>query len=591
MGLIPEEVIAQILDRTDIIDIVSLYIPLKRSGANYKACCPFHDEKTASFVVNAQKQIFHCFGCSEGGNVISFVMKQEKMEFPEAVIFLASRANVIIPENDSSSRKSSNIRQLIFDVNKLAIEYFNNQLVTGQSKETAFARNYLKKRDIRLEIVKEFQLGFALEKWDGLLVFLRQKGVNLSLMEKAGLIICRENKEGYYDRFRNRVIFPILDTKANPRAFGARDLHGSAAKYINSPETPVYVKGQHLYGFHLAKHAISKEDSVIIVEGYMDCIMPYQFGIKNVVASLGTALTVEQIRLLHRYTKNVIMLYDTDQAGQEAIMRSLDVLAEEGMNVKVARLEEGQDPDSFIRSFGVDAFKERINRANSLFDYKYQYLVLKNNASLVEGKAKIATEMLPTIYKFKDSIKKSEYIKKLAQRLDLREEVLILEYNKVGETFFRRLSKAIEHKSVKAKSEYRSTEHFLLKSLLEGEGCIKETQKELSLDDFQHAEVKDVISKIYNLYEQGEEIHLGKLINSFKDSGIQNMLSQLMVKADSSVGDRKRMHQDYLKRIKSDKLKKRVDTIKRQINEAEGKGDQLKLKELMLEFNQLKIKK
>ncbi|MCK5260333.1 MAG: DNA primase, partial [Candidatus Omnitrophica bacterium] len=266
MGLIPDEIIAQVIDHSDIVEVISAYVPLKKAGRNFKGPCPFHHEKTPSFIVNPAKQIFHCFGCHVGGNVIGFVMKQDRLEFPEAVRLLAKKVNIVVPETTRGNAQETNIRQLIFKINALAAEYFHKNLLSDKGRPAKEARAYLKKRKVDLKTVEQFQLGFAPDQWDGLIGYLRSKKINLGLMEKAGLILPRDNGQGYYDRFRNRVIFPILDTQAHYRAFGARALEANGekarvtAKYINSPETPVYVKGHHLYGFHLAKQAIGQED-------------------------------------------------------------------------------------------------------------------------------------------------------------------------------------------------------------------------------------------------------------------------------------------------------------------------------------------
>ncbi len=591
MGRISEDIISQVIDRSDIVEVVSSYIPMKRAGTNFKACCPFHQEKTPSFIVSPQKQIYHCFGCGEGGNIISFVMKQERIDFPEAVRMLAQRVNIEIPQDDSFDKKTENIRHALFRVNQLAVEYFHKSLLSAKTKEASFARQYIQKRGIALDTAKDFMIGFAQNKWDGLITHLRSQNISLSLMEKAGLIIPRAKGEGYYDRFRNRIIFPILDTKSHCRAFGARDLEGSDVKYINSPETPIYIKGHHLYGFHLAKKFISQEDRVIITEGYMDCITPFMHGVKNIVASLGTALTVEQIRLLRRYTKNIIMLYDSDSAGQSAMLRSLDMLLDEGMDVKIANLAEGQDPDSFIRQYGIEQFQEKIDVAESLFDFKFNLLTLAHNKQLAEGKAKIASEMLPTIHRFKDGIQKSEYLRILAQRLAIGEKILINEYNKIGKTLFNRLSTRLKEEKSPSQDKFRSVEHNILKLLLQEESFVKLTKNEMLLEDFKDDAVRNVVSKIYSLFEEGKEINVGKLINSFNDARIQNMISQLMIKDEINYGDKKRMHIDYLKRVKSDRLKAKIAAIKNEIYEAEKKGDQLRLNDLMQEFNELTIKK
>jgi DNA primase len=592
MGLIPEDIISQVIDRCDIVEIISSYIPLKRTGQNYKACCPFHHEKTPSFIVSSQKQIYHCFGCGEGGNVISFVMKQERLEFPEAIRFLAQKVNIEIPQTGNADSPQKNLRHLIYKLNQFAAQYYHQRLISDKSKEAVEARRYVQKRGMDLNTVKDFQLGFAPDRWDGLINYLKQRDVSLKLMEKAGLIVPRHRGGGYYDRFRNRIIFPILDRKSDCRAFGGRDLSGqSGAKYMNSPETPVYVKGRHLYGLHLAKTHITQQDCVMITEGYMDCITPYQNGVKNIVASLGTALTVDQVRLLKRYTRNVVMLFDTDPAGESALLRSLDMLVEEGMEVKIATLEQGEDPDSFIRLKGVAAFNAKVREARPLFDYKYQFLVNRYNRKEAAGKARIAGELLPTIYKFKDQIRKSEYLKSLAHRLNVDENILIIEFNKVGDSLTDRLSQTIQKRQQKSKNSFSSTEHHILKLLLQEERFIQLTKQEMPEEDFQDEKVRQVISRIYRSYETGQEFDVGRLISSFQDASIQKMLSQLMFAEEAHQGDTRRMHQDYLKRIKRDRRKEKAADIKRQIREAEQAQNETRLNALMKEFNQLMTKK
>ena len=371
MGLIPNDVINQVIERSDIVEIIGNYTALKKAGRNFKALCPFHNEKSPSFVVNPDKQIFHCFGCGVGGNAVGFLMRQEHMEFPEAVRFLANKAGVVIPEDESAAPSPSRqLREEILKINAVSAAFFHDILLTSREEDVKVARDYLKSRGVDLETVKKFQLGFAPNEWDALLKYLRSKGISEELIAKAGLIIAREGKSGFYDRFRHRIIFPIFDVQNRPVAFGARAMQDSdGAKYINSPETPVYTKGQHMFGLQLTKAAVGKLDRIIVVEGYMDMIMPYIHGVENIAASLGTALTVEQIRLLRRYTPNVVMLFDTDPAGQSAIVRSLDLLIDEGMNVRVATLAQDADPDSFIRQQGTEAFNARIESAQSRFDF------------------------------------------------------------------------------------------------------------------------------------------------------------------------------------------------------------------------------
>jgi DNA primase len=594
MGLIPEEIIARVIDHSDIVETIGAYVPLKRAGRNFKGNCPFHNEKTPSFVVNPDKQIFHCFGCDAGGNVIGFVMKHDVLTFPEAVRLLAKKVNIVVPESNGDGSPKNNIRQQILIVNALTAQFFRKNLLSDQGSAAEKARAYLKKRHIDLATAERFQLGFAQDRWDSLIEHLRSKKISLSLMEKAGLIVPRENGQGYYDRFRNRIIFPIFDTQAHCRAFGARSL-GSAggadtisAKYINSPETPLYVKGQHLYGFDLAKQSVSRNDSVIIVEGYMDCIMPSQDGVLNIVASLGTALTVEQIRLLRRYTRNVVMLFDMDPAGESAILRSLDTLTVEGMNVHIARLAKGHDPDSFIREFGVDAFREKIKKAQPLFEYKLNTLMSREDATAIESKAKISGEMLQTIEKFDNAILQTEYIKRLAQSLSVSEQALVAELKKVrqmtGEkkTYGKRVAL-----QTAVQEQIRVVESDILKLLIEEQSFIEVTKKEIAPSDFRDDQIREAISKIYDLFEQGKEINSVNLINSFEDPDMQHLIARVMAKETVCIGDKRKIHSDYMNRMKKDRIKWKMKGLQQKISEVEKERNFTQLESLLKEYNQL----
>jgi DNA primase len=586
MPLIPEEIIAQVIDRCDIVEVVSSYIPLKQAGRNFKANCPFHNEKTPSFVVNPDKQIFHCFGCGTGGNVISFVMKQERMEFPEAVRVLAQKANVMIPDEDRAHVQAANVRQEILKVNTLAVNYFQKVLLSDRTPAGQKAREYLKDRGVALDTAHKFQLGFAPDSWDGLQTYLKGWGVSLSLMEKAGLIIPRENGQGFYDRFRNRIIFPIFDTRAHCRAFGARSFgEEKGAKYINSPETIIYTKGHHLYGFHLAKQAVGEQDCVIIVEGYMDFLMPYQAGVTNIVASLGTALTVDQIRLLRRYTHHVVMLFDTDPAGESAILRSLDTLIEEGMEVTVATLASGQDPDSYIRQCGAQAFRDRISKRKGLFDYKLEILAGRFDKNAADGKGKIAAEMLPTVYRFKNMTVKAEYLKRLSGAIGISEEVLIQEYGKVSNALSQRISERLQEHTAVNQARVRAVERNILKLMIEKEGLISKARAEVSPSDFQDGKIRTAVSKIFELFEQGKKITTSSLINSFEDVGIQQMLTGIVAE-EEILGDREKVYSDCINRIKHDKLKLQRQRLLREIQEAESSGDGKRVGELTKQFNQ-----
>jgi len=584
MGLIPEDVISQVIERCDISEIVSEYLPLKKAGRNFKACCPFHHEKTPSFVVNRDKQIFHCFGCGVGGNVVSFVMQHEHMDFPTALRVLAQKVGIDVPEaSDERTQKTKSLKEALFHANDLAANFFHQVLVSGEKGAKA-AQDYLKQRQVKLETVKALKIGFALDQWEDLIAHLRSKEISLSLMEKSGLVVAKEKGDGFYDRFRDRIIFPIFDVRNRCIGFGARTMRKEvSAKYINSPETAVYTKGHHLYGLHLVKNAIVQKDIAVIVEGYMDFLTPYQEGFEPIVASLGTALTTEQIRLLRRYTKNIVMLFDSDTAGESAMIRSLDTLIEEDMNVKVAVLGEKQDPDSFVRNHGIADFQKRIDEAQTLFDYKLRILTEKYDRSGIEGRAKISAEMLATIAKVRNHILKEGYLRKLAQELSVSEQALSLEMEKNLKSPF--VSEAPMRKKVSG--PVRMVERNLLRLLFEEGAMISSIQKEVKISDFQDDKVRPIVEQLFGLSKEKEDLEASKLIQYFHDQETLSFLSELMATPQPLTEDKDVLRRDYVNRIKNDKQRVERKNLRDAIEAAEAKGDEEALNELKEKFNQL----
>jgi DNA primase len=400
--MIPETVLQQIQDRLDIVEIISASVPLKRSGRSFKAPCPFHMEKTPSFYVTPDKQIFHCFGCGVGGNIFRFLMMREKKDFLEVVKELAERVGVELPTDASPKDREREERLGVYaKANGLAMNFYHEFLL--KSSEAQKARMYLRGRGLNEDTIEKLNIGFAPDRWDGLIQHVKGRIADKTL-EKVGLLLERKEKNGYYDRFRNRVIFPILDMKGACVAFGGRVMDDSVPKYMNSPESEFYTKGQHLYGLYWARPVVREKDALIVVEGYMDFAMLFQAGVQNVVASLGTALTREQVRLIKRHTHNVFMLYDADKAGEAATLRGLELFLEEGLEVKIVRLPQGHDPDSFVLKEGAQRFHEELGRAKNLFDYKLALLRAESNAQTVEGRVKIANEMVALLAKVQNEI-------------------------------------------------------------------------------------------------------------------------------------------------------------------------------------------
>jgi len=593
MGLIPNDVINQVIERSDIVEIIGNYTALKKAGRNFKALCPFHNEKSPSFVVNPDKQIFHCFGCGVGGNALGFLMRQEHLEFPEAVRFLANKAGVVIPEDEAVvSSPSRQLREEILKINALAAAFFHEALLTGHDPQVKTARDYLKARGVDLETVKKFQLGFALNEWDALLKYLKSKGISEELIAKAGLIIAREGKSGFYDRFRNRILFPIVDIQSRPVAFGARAMADSdGAKYINSPETPVYTKGQHMFGLSLTKAAIGRLDRIIVVEGYMDMIMPYIHGVENIAASLGTALTTEQIRLIRRYTPNVVMLFDTDAAGQSAIVRSLDLLIDEGMNVRVATLAQDEDPDSFIRAQGTEAFNARIDGAQSFLDFKFNWLAAQCDPMTVEGKSKIARELLGTIARFKSEVAKYELTRALAQKLNIPEGVLL---KQAGQA--KGQSASIQESVVKIKVPVPSQagsasasagQELLLALFLKDPAWVKAALESIGPEDFPEGLVRQVVEVIWSLANVSSTWTINDLLLRLNDESAQSLITRLISIEEAKLGEPALVFKDCIEKIRQEKQKKARGVLMEAIRQAEAMKDTEKLDQLREQFNQL----
>jgi len=578
---IPEDILEDILSRVDIVELIQGYIPLKRAGRNFKTNCPFHHEKTPSFMVSPDRQIYHCFGCGESGNAFKFLMRYDRMEFREAVEALAKKAGVILPEIKSEDQQTKNLTEQLYQINEIAASFYANLL---HLKESSLIREYLIKRGIKYETAKLFKLGFAPDKWDALINYIRSKGYDLRSLDKTGLIVAKESG-GYHDRFRNRVIYPIFDIKSRVIAFGARVLDDSLPKYLNSPETPLYVKGRNLYGFNLAKDSIRQNDFAVIVEGYMDCIIPFQHGLQNIVASLGTALTYEQVRLLKRYTHNVIVIFDPDAAGEMATLRSLDIFVEEGFTVKVVSLPKGFDPDSFVKKNGVEEFKKNISCAQNLFDYKLGLLKLRHGYKDIESKAKIVQEMLLTINRFKNAILKTEYLRKLAQELDLREEALIEELNKIKPDKTAALN--FDSAGKNPKQEAHLTERLLVKLMLEEQKVISCVKDNLDPSDFCDEHVSKIVSLIFNLIADGKKVSPSSFVNYLDDEQSLRLICQGSLSADIADGDKEKVAMECINRLKSKKIKLKKQDLHNRIKVAQNSGDEESLHRLMHEFHHL----
>lgn len=577
-GRIPENILEEILSRVNIVELISAYIPLKRAGRNFKANCPFHHEKTPSFMVSPERQIYHCFGCGQSGNAFKFLMDYEHLDFLEAVELLAKKTGTTIPERHPEDKTSTSFYQQLYKINDLAALFYKQALKSDLSKH---AKGYIAKRGISAESLELFGMGFAPEKWDALINHMRSKNVSLDLLEKAGLIIPKENG-GYYDRFRNRIIFPIQDLKSRCIGFGARlfmESDKSGAKYMNSPETPVYVKGRNLYGLNFAKDAIREKDSVVIVEGYLDFIIPYQYGIKNLVASCGTALTSDQVALLKRYTNNAVIVYDADNAGQMATLRSLDIFIEETMDVRIVSLPKGLDPDLFVRKNGPDAFQKLIAEAKDIFDYKLDALKSRYDGKDIRGRTQICSEMLPTLNRFKNAILQSGYVKKLSEDLSIPEESILQELRKLG------AGKApiAQSNAGYKKPEINPTEKLLIKLMLEEKEFIGQIRQHLNPGDFHDEKTSKLVSVLFDLFGQGKDIDPSSLINYFDDDESMRFICESSISSEETTENRDRVLEDCIRRLKSRRLSLMREQLQNEIKFAEKNKDYDKLDKLTRE--------
>lgn len=575
---IPDNIIDQVRDRTDIVEVISSYIPLKKIGRNYKTTCPFHNEKTPSFVVSPDKQIYHCFGCNAGGNVFSFLMKYENMEFPEAVETLAKKAGIALPRSQGS-RKDEDVRaNQLYGVNESACKFFQDSLAGNKT-----AKEYLASRGLGDDMVSRFRIGFAPDSWQELIDFFKTKNVKTDILERAGLVVVND-KASHYDRFRNRITFPILDLKERILGFGARVLDASLPKYVNSPETPIYSKGKNLYGLNFSKEFIKKKNHVLVVEGYLDFLVPFQAGVNNIIATLGTAFTVDQLKLLKRHTNTVVMVYDPDEAGEAASLRNLDLVITEGMNVYIAELPVGFDPDGYIRKFGTDEFAKVIKASKNLFDYKIEKLAKRFNMNTMSGKANIASEMLPTISKIENAVLRSELVKKLAGALGVDEGSIREELKKVKPEHneYRYMITPVE-----AKKDPHGAEMVILALSLDPENFIGKIAESLRAEDFKDSSLRDAMSVVLTLHGENRKATPAQLITLLKNSqAAANMISEASAILDT-MDDKEKAFDDCVRRIKKDNIKERLSALYDAIGIAHNQKNEDKVRELMTEYNSL----
>lgn len=540
---IPESKIEEIRNSVSIVDVISEYVQLRKRGKNFIGLCPFHSEKTPSFTVTEEKQIFHCFGCHAGGNVFKFLMDYKKISFIEAVQEIAQQQGIEISYDDEGYNEKQSEQEILYDINTEVARYFSNNLLNDEEGE--LARNYFQKRNLKVQTMRAFGLGYAHNGYENLVNFLKEKNIDLEKALQLGLI-GRNNDGRVYDKLAGRIIFPIFSPNGRVVAFAGRKLRedDSGGKYINSPESIIYVKGRILYGLSHAKDDIRKLNKAIIVEGYMDLISLYQAGVKNVVAVSGTALTDDQAQLLSRYTKNVILLFDADTAGIKASMRSIEILLKRDFDVKISTLPKGEDPDSYVTKFGKDAFDEIIKKAENFLEYQTAYYEAQGMFDDPTKMAEAIRDLVKPIALVDDELKRNILMRTIARKFNLREKLLETELDKALD--FQKKQSRIQSQRIFKKEEsqqeslipkekktipphFYNTERELIKLLFENnEEIIGLITYNIHEEDILVDIHRKIFEKVYFEYENRGSLNPADLISLFEDDA-QSYLRELTI--------------------------------------------------------------
>lgn len=594
-----DNAVEEVRSRVDIVSLVSEYVKLRKAGKNYVGLCPFHEEKTGSFTVDPDKQLFYCFGCGTGGNVFTFLMKREGLSFPDALEKLASRAGVRLPPTRSAASRDARKKEYkrLLDALALAQDRFREMLFSSKGSQ---ALKYLEGRGLSRDIIDQFGLGYAPDEWDFIASACKRAGFNQADFCKAGLLLERQSG-GYYDRFRNRVTFPIWDGTGTLIGFGGRALGDENPKYLNSPETPLFRKGKELYALNLAKPAIRQSGKVCVMEGYMDVITSFQHGINYTVAGMGTALTREQARTLLLLSKEVYLVYDQDEAGKRAAMRSMEVFREAGGRTRVVTLSGAKDPDQFLRSEGGEAFRERLAKALPDVEFIYDEVRRENAGLGVEGRIRVKEAMVPVLASLDSEFERAAYAEEFSRDLSVSRETLIRDV----EMYRRKAEQASKYKqsenrdttgydnqrkaipangSEKAKKAAgikagnieisvvrRKAEEGVIRCLIENPGLLEKTRVDLSLEEFEDPACRAVFQALMK----------GSL-ESTEDQEILTYVSKLCIRS-GPVDDPLRQMRDCLRKLREERLEELRETIAL----AERTRDESALKKALVDYQRL----
>ena len=564
-----DELIEEVRQSNDIVDIISQYVHLTRKGRNYFGLCPFHNEKSPSFSVSPDRQIFHCFGCGVGGNVYTFLMKIEGITFKDALEQLAERANIQLPVlNNNADNAREELKAKVYKVNEFTAEFYHQNLYKPTAK---IAQEYVKKRKMNRDTLEAYQIGYS-GKFDELYQALKKQGFAEKEILESGLVNKNDNGK-YIDRYRNRLMFPICDVRGKVIAFGGRVLDDSKPKYINSPENIVYSKGRHLFGLNVAKK-YSKE-KIIIVEGYMDVISLYQRGIMNVVGALGTALTEQQGWLLRKSTEQIILGFDADGAGQTAVARSMEILQKMGCDMRVLQIEGAKDPDEFIVKFGEGRFKLAVENAISLVEFKVKNLKKELNLENTGDKIKFLNEISKILSKIQNTMEREVYIEKIAKGYNISKEAIYAEVNKMIYTGEKN-EKILQNRKVQVNQikkeettdideDLTKRENTIISLLLDANiEIFQKIKKYLKPEDFRHPINKKIAIKLYEELEK-EDPNINKLVDEL-DEEAQNHITMVMAteyeieNAEKAVDDILQKYEREKLEIKKQEILKKLET-------------------------------
>lgn len=587
--LYPQYFIDDLKSRADLVRIIEPYAPLKKKGANWMGCCPFHQEKTPSFSVSPSKGFYKCFGCGKGGTAFNFVMEMEGLNFPEAIKRVAEISGIPLPEpvddkhyeqNKKRKAEKKQIADQVIELNRYALEFWENHLRDGNAHAKA-AREYLEKREISDEIIKKFHIGFAPDSWDALLSFLKEKGADEKLIEESGLVSKNEEKNRVYDRFRGRIMFPVLSVEGSPIAFGARILGQGEPKYLNSPETPAYIKGEHLYGLFQSKDEIRKKKYAILVEGYLDLIALYQFGVTNCVASLGTAFTEMQAKLLGRFAKKVVVNYDGDKAGVKAARRAIEILLAEDFEIKILVLPEGKDPDDFIRANGFAAYKKQHEtNATTYLQFVLETAVQELNLAVPKHKAEAIEDVMPVLSAIRNPIQKRDSFDQAMSFMRVEDAILKRDLWKSVKAGSRIETETIKQQVARA-TQARMTvaEQRLLEFLIYDNELRAIILPQLEETDFEPLATAEVFRALFEIEKNGSDVTIENLLELVGDDAAASdfvpvlLMSEPAREKDEAIDEVLREAESCVVSLREMAISRRILDISQELMYAEQSGN------------------